>query len=176
MARLDRFYTPNSNRGNMRYTDYFIHGYSVGSDYSLVQIGMCIGQDNVRNSPFKWNVSHLRGEVANQLRHMWATLMPETSFFSKLRKVFRLYRLLSIKKTKDFRRKELDVRAKLECATVSLHKDVIYDMGKQGKVEELKNALEGVESRKAWGATIRSRVRWNNVGNKCSADFFKSIK
>lgn len=154
----------------MRHMEYFIHGCSVGSDHSPVQIGICMGQKCVRKSPFKWNAFKLRGEIATQLRQKWASLPQEHTFFSK--QVSRLYQVLSIKKTKNFGKGELDLRAKLKQATTYLHEDV-YNMEKNGKVEELKNALEGVERRKTWGATIRSGVKWNNKGNKCSTEFSK---
>lgn len=175
MARLDRLYTPNCMRGNLRHMEYFIHRYPVGSDHSPVQVGLCLGQEVIRKSSYKWNVSHLKGEIASQLKHMWATLPQGMTFFSKLRKVARFYRFLNMQKAKEFRKEELGLRARLECAIASLHEDV-HNVGKQGKVMELQNALEEVESRKARGATIRSRVKWNKVGNKCSVEFFKSVK
>lgn len=69
----------------------------------------------------------------------------------------------------------MDLRAKLEIATATLHEDV-YNVTKQGHVWEFKNALEGVENRKARGATVRARVKRNKVSNKCLADFFSSVK
>lgn len=113
--------------------------------------------------------------MANQVCHMWANLSPESIFFSKLRKASRLYRILSIQKAKEFRKEELDRRANLENALARLHEDV-YNVFKQGEVREIKNALEGVESWKAKGDIFRVRMKWNKVGNKCSAEFFNSVK
>ena len=36
--------------------------------------------------------------------------------------------------------------------------------------------MEEIETRKARGATIRARVKWQQVGDKCSAEFFKSVR
>lgn len=41
---------------------------------------------------------------------------------------------------------------------------------------EFKMEHEEVETRKARGANIRFRVKWNIPGNKCSTKFFKSAK
>lgn len=68
---------------------YFIHGYSVDLDHFPVQVDICIGQKDVRRSSFKWNTAHLKWEVADQLRHMWATLPPESGFFFKTYESFK---------------------------------------------------------------------------------------
>lgn len=53
MARLDRFYTPIHSRFGMHHMTYYIHGYPVGSDHSLVQLELSIGSMEVRKSMFK---------------------------------------------------------------------------------------------------------------------------
>jgi hypothetical protein len=53
LARLDRFYTPKYNRLGIRCLAYFIHGYSVGSDHSLVQLKIAIGDEGTRKSAYK---------------------------------------------------------------------------------------------------------------------------
>lgn len=59
---------------------------------------------------------------------------------------------------------KLDTRANLELATAVLHDDV-YNMDKQGEVNRLWNMLEYIEGRKAKGAAIRSRVKWQKIGD-----------
>ena len=59
LARLDRFYTLSQSRLETYHTAYFIHGYSVGSDHSPVQVEISIGNGEVRKSIFKWNITHL---------------------------------------------------------------------------------------------------------------------
>ena len=39
-----------------------------------------------------------------------------------------------------------------------------------------KRTLEEIETRKARGATIRSRVKWQKVGDKCTEEFFRSVR
>lgn len=70
---------------------YFIHGHPVGSDHTPIQLEICMGPENIRKLAFKWNVPHFRGEMAEKLCHMWATLPLEAPFFAKLRKVSRFY-------------------------------------------------------------------------------------
>ena len=52
-------------------TTQLIHGYPVGSDHSLVQLEINIGSGEVRNRPFKWNVSRMREETIDILRERW---------------------------------------------------------------------------------------------------------
>ena len=58
-----------------------------------------------------------------------------------------------------------------------MHED-IYNEEKQGEASKYKIIIEEIETRKAKGATIRSRVKWQKwqkVGGKCSAESLKSI-
>ena len=175
LARLDRFYIPTHSRIGLKHSSYFIHGYSVGSNHSPIQMEICMGEEGARRSSFKWNISHLKGEMVGTLRERWSSLPEESPFFQKLRNVTRLYRHLSKLKAKEFRKEELDARAKLEIAIASLHED-IYNMEKQGEVSRLNNILEEIVTWKARGATIRTRVKWQQFGDKCSAEFFKSVR
>ena len=52
----------------------------------------------------------------------------------------------------------------------------MYDVDKQGEVNRLKKDLDEIETRKARGAAIRSKVKWQQMGNRCSAEFFKSVR
>lgn len=89
--------------------------------------------------------------------------------------VTRFYRQYSKQKAKENKREELNARANLEIATASLHDD-IYNVGKQGEVNLLKRTIEDIKTRKARGATIRSRVECQKIGDKCTTKFFKSVR
>ena len=175
LARLNRFYTPNQSRLEIHHTAYFIHGYSVGSDHSPVQIELNIENGEVRKSTFKWNISHLQGEICDTLSECWNKLLGDTSFFSKIRYISRVYRQESKKIARGNKREELDTRANLEITVANLHED-IYNANKQREVNELRQTLDGIETRKASGAAIRARVKWQKLGDKCSAEFFKSVR
>ena len=140
-----------------------------------MQIGIQVGNNTTRGTGFKWNISHLKGEVTEALEKKWTSLPEGASFFHKLRSTTRFYRYFSKLKAKEFRKKELDTKARLEVALATLHEDV-YDAGKQGEVSRLTKVMEELESKKARGATIRARVKWQGVGDTCSAEFFKSVR
>lgn len=97
------------------------------------------------------------------------------SFFYRLRQITRLYKSVSKQKAKEFKKEELDTRASLEVATTLLHEDV-YNDDKQGKVNQLWNKLYEIETRLARGVAVRARVKWQKVGDKCTAEFLKSAR
>ena len=49
-------------------------------------------------------------------------------------------------------------------------------MVKQGEVNRLKKDMDEIETREVRGAVIHSRVKWQQVGDRCSAEFFKSVR
>ena len=158
----------------IHHTTYFIHGYSVGSDHSPVQIELNIENGEVRKSTFKMNISHLQGEICDTLSECWNKLLGDTSFFSKIRYISRMYRQESKKIARGNKREELDTRANLEIAVANLHED-IYNADKQREVNVMRQVLDGIETRKTRGAAIKARVKWQKLGDKCSAKFFKSV-
>ena len=107
LARLDKFYTPNQSRLGFHHNAYYIHGYSVGSDHSTVQIEINIGSRDVRTSKFKWKVIHLKSEISDFLSDKWAGLPTQTSFFSKLRIISRIYRQASKRKAREIMKLDL---------------------------------------------------------------------
>ena len=175
LARLDRFYTPSQSQLNIRIATYFIHRYAVGSDHAPVHIEVNIGSREERKGAFKWNTTHLKGELREKLEERWVSLPEGANFFFKLRNISRFYRQACKQKTKENRRMELDTKAKLEVAMANLHKDV-NSFEKQGEVNRLKNTIDSIETRKVIGAAIRSRVKWQQVGDRCSKEFFKSVR
>lgn len=77
---------------------------------------LSISKEEIRKSSFKWNATHLKGEVTDELRTRWTSLLEDASFFFKLSHTSRLYRKFSKKHAKAFRIEELDRRANLEVA------------------------------------------------------------
>lgn len=61
LAKIDKFYTAKNN--DLNHKTYSIHGHFVGLDHSLVQLHICIGDEIVRKSSFKWNIIHLKGTL-----------------------------------------------------------------------------------------------------------------
>lgn len=95
MARLDRFYTPLHSRLGIHQRTYFIHGYPVGSNHSLVQIEISIGSGEERKMLFKWNVSCFPREIIDMLKEQWNRCPRDASFFYKLRHITIMYKQVS---------------------------------------------------------------------------------
>ena len=81
----------------------------------------------------------------------------EASFFSMLRHVSRFYREFSKHKAREYRKEELDPRAKLGYPLQPFMMTFMTQISK-GKSQNSKNALEGVETRKSRGVPIMSRL------------------
>ena len=140
----------------MRFFSYSIHGHSVGSDHSSVQVELHIEQEKVRRSSYKWNVAHLGGEIGERLRKRWERFPKDASFFFKLKNITRLY---CLQKTKEYKWEELNIKANLEVVTAELHNN-IYNIVLQGNVSKNKNLFEESDIREMREAVIRSRVKW----------------
>ena len=136
---------------------------------------MSIGSSEVWKATFKWNLTYLKGELAGKLKEKWESLPTKATFFQKLRHITRLYRQFSKWKAKEHKREELNARVNLEVVTVQLHDD-IYNEEIQGKVNQFKRTIKKIETQKARGATISARVKWQKIRDKCSAEFFQSVR
>ena len=97
---------------------------------------------------FKWNISHLKGEITEALEKKCTSLPEGAYFYHKLRSTTRFFKYFSNLKAKEFSKKELDTRARLEVTLATLHEDA-YDTGKQGDVSMLTKVMEELESKKA---------------------------
>ena len=143
----------------MHLANYFIHGYSVGSDHSPVHVELHIGSGEGRKISFKWNISYLKKQILDKMEEKWKSMPEDATFFYKIRNIGRFYRLVSKQKTMVNRKMELDTLAKLEVATANLHKD-INNFEKQGEVNRLREVMGSIETKKANEAALRSRVKW----------------
>ena len=76
---------------------------------------------------------------------------------------------------KKHKREELYATTNLETTIARLYED-IYNKEKQGEVNKYKSIIKGIETREARGATIRARVKWQKVEDKCFGIFFESLK
>jgi hypothetical protein len=109
------------------------------------------------------------------LEEKWKNLPEDISFFYKLRMISRFYMQASKQKARVNKKMKLDTLAKLEVATANLHED-INNFQKQEEVSRLKEVIVNIETRKARGAALRSRVRWQQVGDKCTKEVFRSVR
>ena len=74
------------------------------------RLQLCIGKEEIRKSSLKWNVSNFKGESANELRKIWASLPEDASFFFKIRYIRRFSRQHSKQHAKAFGEKILNAR------------------------------------------------------------------
>lgn len=70
---------------------------------------------------------------------------------------------------------ELNARAKLDIAVPKIDA-VSYNEEKQEEVNQLRWLIERIDDRKTKETSTWSKVQWQWVGNKFSAEFFKSIR
>lgn len=82
---------------------------------------------------------------------------------------------MSKQKAKECKKEELDMRVNLEMASTVLH-DNIYNVDKQGEVNQLRNKLKEIKTIKCKGVAIKSRVKLQKVGDKCIVEFFWSVR
>lgn len=74
----------------------------------------------------------------------------------------------------EFKKEEMEIKEELEVITKQLHYDM-HNIGIQGGMSYLGDKLRGVDKGNAKGATIRSKMQWKQVGDKCSKKFFQAI-
>ena len=129
LTRLDRFYTPSQSQLNTRIATYFIHGYSISLDHTLMHLELYIRSGEERKTTFKWNMAHLKRELRGRLEERWNGMPEDTNFVHKLRNISRFFRQACKQKAKYNRRIELDTKARLEVAMANLHEDV-HSFGK----------------------------------------------
>ena len=76
---------------------------------------------------------------------------------------------------KEHKREELYATTNSKTTIARLHED-IYNKEKQGEVNKYKSIIKGIKTREAREATIRARVKWQKVGDKCFGNFLESLK
>lgn len=94
--------------------------------------------------------------------------------FGKLGHVARLHMWYSQEREFAFKKAKLEIRGELTAITKLMHKD-IYNKDLQREVNMLREKRIGIEKNNTKGATIRSRVQWKHVGDKCSRNFFQVV-
>lgn len=74
-----------------------------------------------------------------------------------------------------FKKKEEEIREELRIATSRLHNNILNE-GAHGRVNELRDKMRGIEKRNTKGVAIYSRVKWEQIGDKCSRQFFQVVQ
>ena len=56
-----------------------------------------------------------------------------------------------------------------------LHEHV-YNIVKRCEVSQLHDTMDSIDTHRVRGTTIRARIKYMTLGDKCTADFFKSVR
>lgn len=93
LARLDHIYSPKNKGEDFVPSEYIIHGNSIGSNHAPVKLELSIGNEERRQTMFKWNASYLKdSNLILKSKDKWLSLPHNMPFFCKLRHISRLYR------------------------------------------------------------------------------------
>ena len=175
-ARIDSCYTfKPTGAGPKLVSKYFICGDSTHSDHLLVQCTVSLEPTCKRPSAFKMNASYLKApKVKEQVKQMWRS-RGNSSFGSKLRCIIRWYKFFCIKKARSFKAQEIALRDSLIVIQAELQ-DNHHDEGMQERLKDVVEAIKVVENHQAEGQRIRSRIKWKQVGDLYSKEFFQAAK
>lgn len=121
-------------------------------------------------APLSLYVIEVRESQVRESHNIWNE-KPTSHFLVKMRKCIKFYRMFCIKKAAEGRQEELSLRESLEAKTSLIHRDP--DSARvQEELEQARSKLRNLEEHKVCGQQLRSRVKWLNVGDKCSKEFF----
>ena len=158
LARLDRFYTfcENPSSPTSGIESYRIVGECGFSDHLPVTLTVKLGDCSEKRSRWVMNSKYMK-ETSAEVEKLWREVPRDASFFSKIRKVVRYYRIFCKTKANELRKSESELRRELALALTSLQEDQ-FSRELQLRVASLRERLSKFDKAKATGARIRSRV------------------
>jgi exonuclease III len=173
LARLDRIYSYKQVGNVVPVEEYYIIGNSNHSDHLPVWCKIALQPEPKRKSSYKMNSFFLKDPVVKDyFTKIWAA-QPHLGFFGKIRRCLKFYRQFCIQKAQERRLKEEELRTELVHAMEVLQREP-SNLGAQSKLSEVSDQLKEFENQKAEGLRIRSRVKWNQVGDACTKEFFQA--
>lgn len=113
-------------------------------------------------------------EVQDKIRKLWKE-NPTLAFFGKMRKCVRFYKMYCIRKAVEGRQEEARLRQLIEDMVKALQSDQ-GNIDFQSQLAQLTKKLQSFEVKKVNGQRIRGRVKWLQVGGKCSKEFFQVFR
>lgn len=175
LARLDRVYSFMAPAGAPTTLDNVILGDSTHYDHLPVRCGIELKSQEKRPSPWKMNASYLDDpHVIAAFTRIWSS-NPLLGFFGKTRKCTRFYRQFCKQKAARHREKEALLRRGLSQVMGDLQASPT-DPHIQQRLSECADELERMEIHKLRGQQIRSRVKWMQVGDTGSKEFYRATK
>lgn len=174
MARLDRIYTPVPHPfdGPLLVQDHRIIGDSIHSDHHPVWCSLELKEELPQASLYRMNSRFLELPVVRQnFERIWAS-HPALGFFGKLRRCIKFYKMFCKEQAKRERQTEADKRCELAGILDSLQADPA-NSSIQSALSKCAADLQQIESVKASGREFRSRLKWRQVGDSASKEFFR---
>jgi exonuclease III len=173
LARLDRIYSYNQIGNAQPVEEYFILGNSNHSDHQPVWCKLTLQPEPKRKSSYKMNSFFLKDPAVKvRFTQIWAA-HTNLGFFGKMWNCLKFYRQFCIQKAQERRFREEELRADLAMAVENLQEDPT-NLEAQSNLSETSDRLKDFENYKAEGIRIRSRVKWNQVGDACTKEFFQA--
>ena len=173
LAKLDRIYSYNPIENVTEVEEYYILGKSSHSNHLPVWCKLALQPKPKKKSTYKMNSFFLRDPaIKENFMGIWET-QPLFGFFGKMRKYLKFYRQYCIKKAQERCFKEEEFRTGLARMVEVLQEDP-SNLDAQLKLSEVSDQLKDFEDRKAEGLRIRSCMKWNQVGDVCTKEFFQA--
>ena len=138
-------------------------------------------RDNSQRATTEWfkykvNSAYLADyAVVEEMKQLWNGLSYRIGFPGKLPKLVRWYKMMSLKKMKQRKEREANLRTRLADGRRRLH-STLDCIEAQQAVNEAYEELKVFECWKAEGARLRSRAGWRNLGDRGTREFFQAVK
>jgi hypothetical protein len=175
LARLDRIYTGRELGLSIAAADYDILVDSSLSDHMPVRRKVLLEAEVKKNSPYMMNATFLHDkEVKSKLQREWKA-HPSLPFFGKVRRYIRIYKQQCINQATEKRRQEDQLRRQLEEAAINLQADPSNEYW-QSMLAGSMDQLQKFEKYKMEGQLLRSRIKWKQVSDQCSKEFFQATR
>lgn len=154
---------------------YKILGGSLHWDHLSVLRSIWLEPRVQRTLTYVMNATYFKEEVVqNQIKLIW-TNNRQLSFYGKLRKCVKFYKELCIRKDKEHKVEEAMWRSRLEQVVILLNA-TLGDPSTQATLANATNFLRRVEERKLERPGLCNRIKWKQVGDQGSRDFFCAYK
>jgi hypothetical protein len=174
LARLDRVYSFQATRALKTVAEYEILGNYNHSDHFPIWYKILLNRRK-KKSAYKMSDLHLKDPtVSSKFHDIWAA-NNRLPFFGRLQRCVKFYKEFSICKAREWKLTETNIRQQFEAAVVVLQANP-SDAEVQANLSKHVDSLQVFETRKAAGQQLRSRLKWNRVGNNASKEFYRATK
>lgn len=175
LARLDRIYAFVNPSGDPSQAEYHIRSDCGHSDHLPVWRSLELKKPVERPSMWKMNCRYLDDEkVKATFATIWSS-HPTLGFFGKTRRCVRFFKGYCKQQAKANREKEVRLRTDLAQAMELLQVDPSSPHNQQ-RLSSCADDLEKLELIKLRGQQVRNRIKWMQVGDSGSKEFYRATK